>query len=236
MDPAGAASPRPDYVEETVIRLRVNDTPVAVWSGSPCDGEPLAAGWLLAHGYITGAADLRRVSAGMSHGVLSLAAEVPAERAAAGASLRQHRLERGCGLAHYLECDPPAASRARARLDVPGGFPALFQALFADGRRGVHHAALAGAAGLLPVMADVSRHNAVDRAIGAALLAGMPLERLGLVVSARISGEIALKAARAGIAWVASRSIPTSLAVRIAAAAGIPLVARATGRDAVVLP
>ena len=47
-----------------------------------------------------------------------------------------------------------------------------------------------------------------------------------------ISGGIAEKAARAGLAWVASRSVPTTLAVEIAAAAGLPIVARAAGKDA----
>jgi formate dehydrogenase assembly factor FdhD len=37
-----------------------------------------------------------------------------------------------------------------------------------------------------------------------------------------------LLAARAGVGWMASRSIPTTLAVDIAAASGLTLVARAT--------
>jgi FdhD protein len=78
----------------------------------------------------------------------------------------------------------------------------------------------------------VGRHNGVDKAIGAALLAGADLGALGLLTTARISGEIAEKAARAGVAWVASRSVPTTLAVELAATAGLPLVARAGSPDA----
>jgi FdhD protein len=78
----------------------------------------------------------------------------------------------------------------------------------------------------------VGRHNGADKAIGGALLAGSALRGLGLMTSARISGEIAEKAARAGLAWVASRSVPTTMAVEIASAAGIPLIARAAARDA----
>ena len=55
-----------------------------------------------------------------------------------------------------------------------------------------------------------------------------------LLVTSRISGEIALKAGRAGLAWIASRSIPTTLALRIAQAASIPLVGRAPIKDAYV--
>jgi FdhD protein len=73
----------------------------------------------------------------------------------------------------------------------------------------------------------VGRHNAVDRALGAAFLAGDGPQGCGLVLSARISGQMAMVAARAGIAWIASRSVPTRLALEIARAAGLPLIARA---------
>jgi FdhD protein len=72
----------------------------------------------------------------------------------------------------------------------------------------------------------------VDKAIGGGLLAGANLARLGLVLSARVSADIAAKAARAGLAWIASRSVPTTLAVEIAEAAGIPIIARAAGPEA----
>jgi FdhD protein len=78
---------------------------------------------------------------------------------------------------------------------------------------------------------DVSRHAAVDKAAGAALLGGVDDAPRGLVLTARISGQIALTAARSGIGWIASRSIPTTLAVAIGAAAGLTLVARAGSRD-----
>jgi FdhD protein len=122
----------------------------------------------------------------------------------------------------------------------PAAFPELFRELFAAAERasaigGIHVAALSDGTGLRDVREDVSRHNAVDKTIGAAVLEDAELERFGLLVSARISAEIALKAARSGLAWVASRSIPTSLAVSIAEVAALPLIARAPSSESLVL-
>jgi formate dehydrogenase accessory protein FdhD len=74
---------------------------------------------------------------------------------------------------------------------------------------------------------DVSRHNAVDKTLGGALMAGTPPDPLGLVLTGRITGEIALKAARAGVSWIASRSIATTLAVALAERAGLSMIGRA---------
>ena len=50
---------------------------------------------------------------------------------------------------------------------------------------------------------------------------------LGLLVTGRISAELAFKAARAGLAWVATPSVPSTLAVEIARRSGMVLVGRA---------
>jgi FdhD protein len=96
----------------------------------------------------------------------------------------------------------------------------------------MHAAALSDGRELLFAIEEVGRHNAVDKVIGQAILAGMPTAGLGLILTARISGEIALKAARAGLGWVASRSVPTTLALELASRAGLPLLARAVAKEA----
>jgi len=63
--------------------------------------------------------------------------------------------------------------------------------------------------------------------IGAAVLARTAIAGHGLLVTGRISAELAFKAARAGLAWVATPSIPSTLAVTIAERSGMVLVGRA---------
>jgi len=63
--------------------------------------------------------------------------------------------------------------------------------------------------------------------IGAAVLARTPIVGRGLLVTGRISAELAFKAARAGLAWVATPSVPSTLALTIARRSGMILVGRA---------
>ncbi len=89
---------------------------------------------------------------------------------------------------------------------------------------GVHSAALADDRNMLVFTEDIGRHNAVDKAIGYALLENIPLQGKIMLASGRLSSEIVTKCARCGIPAVVSRAAPTSLAVEIADAAGITLV------------
>ena len=64
---------------------------------------------------------------------------------------------------------------------------------------------------------DVGRHNAVDKVIGAALIAKeLPLVDWSIVVSGRVGYEIVQKAIVAGISALVGVSAPTSLAIDLA--------------------
>jgi FdhD protein len=70
---------------------------------------------------------------------------------------------------------------------------------------------------------DIGRHNALDKAIGKALLAGKLDRARILVLSSRVSYEMLQKAARAHLPMIISDSRPTALAVEMAKALNMTL-------------
>jgi len=220
-------------VEETPVWLEVNRRPAVTWMCTPDQLEELAVGWLHGEGYIAALADLRSLTPCATD--LGFWAELAPERVEAiAADPRRRVLASGCGAVSVALADPASLPKSPPRGEAPPAeaIRALFKELYARGRRynetgGIHAAALTDGNALLQHAEDIGRHNAVDKVIGGGLMAGRSPAGMGLLVTGRISAELAFKAARAGITYVATPSIPSTLALSIARRAGVQLVGRA---------
>ncbi len=199
-------------VEEEVVRMSVNGVSTHAWRCTPTDLEALAIGRLFIDGVIA--------RADQAHLIVNADPEFEIA----------------------VRVTESALLRARVgRLAIPEAdvFTELFRGLFnaVDARHehgGMHAAAATDGQRIILQVEDVGRHNTIDKVTGALLLQRLNPGDFGLLTSSRVSGEIADKAVRAGFAWLASRSIPTSLAVRFASAARMPIIGRAAGKNAFV--
>jgi FdhD protein len=220
-------------VEEVPVWLEVNGEPAVTWMCTPDQLEELAVGWLHGEGYLDAIDDLVRLRPCAAD--LGFWADVSPERVLAVRGQERRRvLASGCGAVSTMLADQHGGAPVAVAVDPPPAeaLRALFKELFRRGDRyndtgGIHAAALVTGDALLHHAEDIGRHNAVDKVIGAAVIARRPLAGLGLLVTGRISAELAAKAARAALGWVATPSVPSTLALTIAARAGLTLVGRA---------
>jgi FdhD protein len=91
--------------------------------------------------------------------------------------------------------------------------------------RGTHLAALIDTDGKLAVqIVDVGRHNAVDKAVGAAYLQELDTSKLYLLSTGRQPSYMVTKAARAGISLIVTKAMPFDSGVEAAKKANICLV------------
>lgn len=228
---------RHDSVEEAPVWLEVNGESAVTWMCTPDQLPELVVGWLYGEGYIDSRADLLSLRPCAQE--LGFWAEVPRGRYETVEGTERRRvLASGCGAVTTILGSLSAVPRRTTPPAIPD-LPQtrkLFKELFAKGARyketgGIHAAALTDGATLLTYAEDIGRHNAVDKVLGALIIADRRPDDLILLVTGRISGELAFKAARARLAVVATPSVPSSLAVEIAEAAGMALVGRAVSGE-----
>jgi len=77
------------------------------------------------------------------------------------------------------------------------------------------------------VFEDISRHNALDKAIGYALINGLEFENCILFTTGRVPVDMVRKVIMAGVPVLASKAVPTAEAVELAKRYHLTLICRA---------
>ena len=96
---------------------------------------------------------------------------------------------------------------------------------------GVHAAAIHESGGKLVAFAeDIGRHNAVDKVVGYGALRKIDFGSCFLVLSGRLTGDIVVKAARAGLPIAASLAAAVDSGIKIAKDTGLTLIGFVRGR------
>jgi FdhD protein len=232
---------RPDSLAvEEPLELRIGGTPLTVTMRTPGHDVELAHGFLLSEGAIDKREDVRtarycdsRNDEGRhTYNVL----DIELADGVAPPMTRAFLTTAACGVCGKAALDDvrlrsrfdPALDTSRIAASTLTRLPERLrdaQRVF-ESTGGLHAAGLFTTAGEpLWVREDVGRHNAVDKVLGAALLAGaLPASATVLMVSGRASFELTQKAAMAGVPVLAAVSAPSSLAAELADEVGITLV------------
>lgn len=199
------------------------------------DLEVLALGHLCSEGLIRTIDDVQDIQTvdGVVH--ITLRDDEMLNNSSAAVCTVTTAMDRQLPLAYSL-CENAAKARipdgVRFRLADVQQRAASFQndsALFiATG--GVHSCVLCAQDGvLLYFMEDLGRHNAFDKAIGAALRDGVDLMQSFLMTSGRIPSDMLIKAVNARIPMIVSRAAPTDAAIDMARKYGVTLCGFARG-------
>jgi FdhD protein len=243
--PGGTAERADVLAAEEPLGIRVDGAALSMTMRTPGDDIELAAGFLVSEAVVRSSSDIARMKVcdgttcgHADHDGLGNIVDVtlaPGVTVADGAR-RNFLTTSACGVCGKASirdiCVLPhaavAADSVRVRPEVLAGLPDRLreaQRVFAN-TGGLHAAGMFTPDGeLIVVREDVGRHNAVDKVVGWALLAGrLPLAGCILLVSGRASFELVQKAVLAGIPVLAAVSAPSSLAAELAEEAGLTLV------------
>jgi len=210
---------------EEPLEIRIGEKTVSITMRTPGHDRELAAGFLFTEGILQDSDQIAGVACTKNSVTVELKAGVEADlerlqrhfytSSSCGvcgkASIEALRMQ-GCPI---LPKDSPLVDSA-----VVHRLPESIrreQSVF-DRTGGLHAAALFENSGKLVLLReDVGRHNAVDKVIGAEMLAGRTASSNRLLfVSGRASFELVQKALMAGIPILAAVGAPSSLAVETA--------------------
>jgi FdhD protein len=234
--PSGRRRRPDDLIVEEPMTIQLDGIAVSTTMRTPGHDFELAAGFCFTEGLLAGApvTGVRYCANGAAAASAFNEVTVETGGRAPTPTPRMGMVSSSCGwcgsdqIEALVERLTPLPDSSPIDPDVLAGVPDRVlrgQGLFSS--TGAVHAAAAFKpdGDVLLTREDVGRHNAVDKVVGAMLLAGeLPASRNGLFVSGRASVEMVQKAWAAGFGSLVAVSAPTALAVHAARRAGLTLV------------
>ncbi|MDZ4655465.1 MAG: formate dehydrogenase accessory sulfurtransferase FdhD [Coriobacteriia bacterium] len=224
---------------ERPVTVVLNDVEIATIQGTPADLEEMAVGFLVSEGLITRRDLLGAIDVDHKRGHVYVASE---EGVPEDFRYRERYVTAGCGkgvtfasVGHAAGIEPVVSDMTIASgmlYDLMGQM-ARAAVLYRD-TGGMHACALARDGVVTVLREDVGRHNALDKVLGRAWLDGVDTEGTVLLTTGRVSYEMVVKAAKARVPVVVSRTAVTDLAADIGTRVGITIVGYARGGKLVV--
>jgi FdhD protein len=224
---------------ERPVTVFLNDDEIATMQASPENLDDLGAGFLLAEGFLTDRDALEGIDVDHRRGLVYVRSR---EVAPPDVAERKRYVTSGCGKGVTFASVGHARGLAPVDSDLSVHSDGVYDLMGQLARAavsyrdtgGMHSCGLGVDGELAIVREDVGRHNALDKLFGRAWLDRINTDRAVLLTTGRISYEMTVKAAKAHVPVVVSRTAVTDLAADIADRVGITLVGYARGGKLVV--
>ncbi|HQC18506.1 MAG TPA: formate dehydrogenase accessory sulfurtransferase FdhD [Smithella sp.] len=214
---------RVKVIQEVMITVRVNKTPLANIACAGIHLEELAAGFLRSEKIITRRQDIENISLAKNRVDVLLKnknffPDVSVKNiASSGARGRSN-------VALLTPLNVPAGLSINTALALKLMDDLLNGSAMHNETGGTHCSALAFRKKIAALREDIGRHNTIDMLGGYALLNKLNLHRAIILTTGRISSEIVYKIWNMGVPFIISHSAPTANAVTLAKQANITLI------------
>lgn len=201
---------------DTKMKLFVNGSKLGEFYLSPRDLEDFVLGYLLDERYIETREDVKNITVNDLNIEVELITDQPVER---------DNLACYDGWIHQDQELVKVNSDFKVeRSQVMDSFDLLIQKAEVWSKTGGTHVAALVGEGKFIVREDVSRHVAVDKVIGAGLMAEIDFSQSFIVCSGRIPPDRVVKLANVGIPIMVTKAAPTIEGLKIGENAGITLI------------
>lgn len=228
-----------DYVaEEKPLHLFLNKTHCATIFCSPSNLKELAIGYLLSGGILKSVCEIDEASLNEEKAVccVRLKPDIDVEKRLKLWQPFSRVILSACGsqlpyqfFGRLSKIESSLTVKAETALKCVGLLNSNAEVFRKTG--GTHAAAIHKRDGSVEAFAeDVGRHNAVDKVIGIAALKGVDFGMCFLVLSGRLSGDVVLKVARAGLPIAASLAAPLDSGIAMAKNANVTIAGFMRGK------